>query len=112
MCSPSKPRPSERPKPWDGAKAPNSSSFKRTGSGATQWRIPSWTGRRKEVGSGSNGRAFAVSHGLLQDFGPERIRDAPLSESTFVGAGIGAALNGMRPIVEIMNVNFSLLGLY
>ena len=60
---------------------------------------------------GRYGGAFAVSHGLLQDFGPERIRDAPLSESTFVGAGIGAALNGMRPIVEIMTVNFSLLAM-
>ena len=54
---------------------------------------------------------FAVSHGLLEEFGPKRIRDTPLSESTFVGAGIGAALGGMRPIVEIMTVNFSLLAL-
>ena len=60
---------------------------------------------------GRYGGAFAVSHGLLEDFGPERIRDAPLSESAFVGAGIGAALNGMRPIVEIMTVNFSLLAM-
>jgi pyruvate dehydrogenase E1 component beta subunit len=60
---------------------------------------------------GRYGGAFAVSHGLLEDFGPERIRDAPLSESTFVGAGIGAALNGMRPIVEVMTVNFSLLAM-
>jgi pyruvate dehydrogenase E1 component beta subunit len=58
---------------------------------------------------GRYGGAFACSHGLLQEFGPERIRDTPLSESTFVGAGIGAALNGLRPIVEIMTVNFSLL---
>jgi pyruvate/2-oxoglutarate/acetoin dehydrogenase E1 component len=50
-----------------------------------------------------------VSKGLLQEFGPERIRDTPMSESTFVGAGIGAAMGGMRPIVEIMTVNFSLL---
>jgi pyruvate dehydrogenase E1 component beta subunit len=48
---------------------------------------------------------------LLEEFGPERIRDTPLSESAFVGAGIGAALGGMRPIVEIMTVNFSLLAL-
>ncbi|PJN32339.1 alpha-ketoacid dehydrogenase subunit beta [Streptomyces sp. CB02959] len=54
---------------------------------------------------------FGVSLGLLEEFGPERIRDTPLSESAFVGAGIGAALNGMRPIVEIMTVNFSLLAL-
>jgi pyruvate/2-oxoglutarate/acetoin dehydrogenase E1 component len=52
-----------------------------------------------------------VSKGLLAEFGPERIRDTPLSESTFVGAGIGAAINGMRPIVEVMTVNFSLLAL-
>lgn len=49
---------------------------------------------------GRYGGAFAVSLGLLDEFGPERIRDTPLSESTFVGAGIGAALAGMRPIVE------------
>jgi pyruvate dehydrogenase E1 component beta subunit len=60
---------------------------------------------------GRYGGAFAVSLGLLEEFGPERIRDTPLSESTFVGAGIGAALGGMRPIVEVMTVNFSLLAL-
>ena len=58
---------------------------------------------------GAYGGCFAVSKGLLQEFGPERIRDTPLSESVFVGAGIGAALGGMRPIVEIVTVNFSLL---
>lgn len=58
---------------------------------------------------GRYGGCFAVSKGLLQEFGPERIRDTPLSESAFVGAGIGAAVAGMRPIVEIMTVNFSLL---
>lgn len=58
---------------------------------------------------GAYGGCFAVSKGLLEEFGPERIRDTPLSESTFVGAGIGAALGGMLPIVEIMTVNFSLL---
>ncbi|MFE7607007.1 alpha-ketoacid dehydrogenase subunit beta [Streptomyces celluloflavus] len=60
---------------------------------------------------GRYGGCFGVSLGLLEEFGPERIRDTPLSESAFVGAGIGAALNGMRPIVEIMTVNFSLLAL-
>jgi len=60
---------------------------------------------------GSYGGCYAVSLGLLEEFGPERIRDTPLSESAFVGAGIGAALNGMRPIVEVMTVNFSLLAL-
>ncbi|MGH3332499.1 MAG: alpha-ketoacid dehydrogenase subunit beta [Nocardioidaceae bacterium] len=60
---------------------------------------------------GMYGGCFAVSLGLLEEFGPERIRDTPLSESGFVGAGIGAAIAGMRPIVEIMTVNFSLLAL-
>jgi pyruvate dehydrogenase E1 component beta subunit len=60
---------------------------------------------------GRYGGCFAVSKGLLAEFGPERIRDTPLSESAFVGAGIGAALGGLRPIVEIMTVNFSLLAL-
>ena len=60
---------------------------------------------------GRYGGAYAVSMGLLEEFGPERVRDAPLSESAFVGAGIGAALGGMRPIVEVMTVNFSLLAL-
>jgi pyruvate dehydrogenase E1 component beta subunit len=60
---------------------------------------------------GAYGGGFGVSLGLLEEFGPERIKDTPLSESGFVGAGIGAALGGMRPIVEIMTVNFSLLAL-
>ena len=60
---------------------------------------------------GRYGGCYAVSLGLLEEFGPDRIRDTPLSESAFVGAGIGAALGGMRPIVEIMTVNFSLLAL-
>lgn len=60
---------------------------------------------------GRYGGSFAVSKGMLEEFGPERILDTPLSESGFVGAGIGAALGGMRPIVEVMTVNFSLLAL-
>ena len=60
---------------------------------------------------GRYGGSYAVSMGLLEEFGEERIIDAPLSESAFTGAGIGAAMNGMRPIVEIMTVNFSLLAL-
>ena len=60
---------------------------------------------------GRYGGCFAVSKGLLDEFGPDRIRDTPLSESAFVGAGIGAALGGALPIVEIMTVNFSLLAL-
>jgi pyruvate dehydrogenase E1 component beta subunit len=60
---------------------------------------------------GAYGGCFGVSKGLLEEFGPERIRDTPLSESAFVGAGIGAAMAGMRPIVEVMTVNFCLLAL-
>ncbi|RXZ51597.1 alpha-ketoacid dehydrogenase subunit beta [Agromyces binzhouensis] len=60
---------------------------------------------------GRYGGGFAVSLGLLEEFGPQRVRDTPLSEAGFVGAGIGAALGGMRPIVEVMTVNFSLLAL-
>ena len=60
---------------------------------------------------GRYGGCYAVSHGLLAEFGPDRIRDTPLSESGFTGAGIGAAMAGMRPIVELMTVNFSLLAL-
>ncbi|MEU0137161.1 pyruvate dehydrogenase complex E1 component subunit beta [Streptomyces sp. NPDC006296] len=60
---------------------------------------------------GRYGGCFGVSLGLIEEFGPDRVRDTPLSESAFVGAGIGAALAGMRPIVEIMTVNFSLLAL-
>lgn len=60
---------------------------------------------------GRYGGCYAVSKGLLEEFGPERIRDTPLSESGFTGAGVGAALGGMRPIVEVMTCNFSLLSL-
>jgi pyruvate/2-oxoglutarate/acetoin dehydrogenase E1 component len=60
---------------------------------------------------GRYGGSYACSKGLLEEFGDDRVRDTPLSESAFVGAGIGAALNGMRPIVEVMTVNFSLLAL-
>src|SRR5450759_286561 len=60
---------------------------------------------------GRYGGSYAASKGLLAEFGPDRIRDTPLSESAFVGAGIGAALGGMRPIVEVMTVNFALLAL-
>jgi pyruvate dehydrogenase E1 component beta subunit len=57
------------------------------------------------------GGTYAVTKGLHEEFGRDRVRNTPLSESGFVGAGIGAALGGMRPIVEIMTVNFSLLAL-
>lgn len=60
---------------------------------------------------GRYGGCYAVSKGLLDEFGPERIWDTPLSENAFTGLGVGAAMNGMRPIVEIMTVNFSLLAL-
>ena len=60
---------------------------------------------------GRYGGAYACSKGLLEEFGPERVRDAPLSESAFVGACIGAAIGGLRPIVEVMTINFSLLAL-
>jgi pyruvate/2-oxoglutarate/acetoin dehydrogenase E1 component len=60
---------------------------------------------------GRYGGCYAVTKGLLAEFGPERIRDTPLSESGFTGAGIGTAIGGLRPIVELMTVNFSLLAL-
>ncbi len=60
---------------------------------------------------GRYGGTYAVSKGLLTEFGEERIRDTPLSELGFVGIGIGAAVGGMRPIIEVMTVNFSLLAL-
>lgn len=58
---------------------------------------------------GRYGGCYAVSKGLLDEFGPDRICDTPLSEGGFVGAGVGAAMGGMRPIVEVMTVNFSML---
>jgi pyruvate dehydrogenase E1 component beta subunit len=60
---------------------------------------------------GAYGGCFAVTMGLLDEYGPERIRDTPLSEIAIVGAAIGAAMNGMRPIAEIMTCNFSLLAM-
>ncbi len=60
---------------------------------------------------GHYGGCYAVSKGLLDKFGPARIRDTPLSEAGFTGAGIGAAIAGMKPIVEVMTVNFAMLAL-
>ncbi len=60
---------------------------------------------------GAYGGCFAVTMGLLDEFGPDRVRDTPLSEVAIAGAAIGAAMNGMRPIAEIMTCNFSLLAL-
>lgn len=55
------------------------------------------------------GGTYAVTRGLIEEFGEKRVRDTPLAEEVITGAGIGAALNGLRPIVEIMTINFSLL---
>src|SRR6476620_379397 len=55
--------------------------------------------------------AFKVTNGLLKEFGEKRIRDTPISENTFVGMGVGAAMNGLRPVVELMTINFGLLAL-
>ena len=55
------------------------------------------------------GGAFKVTEGLLDEFGERRVRDTPISENTIVGTGVGAAMAGLRPIVELMTVNFSLL---
>ena len=60
---------------------------------------------------GKYGGCYAVTKGLLEEFGPARIVDTPLAENAFTGIGIGAALAGLRPIVEIMTCNFSLLAL-
>jgi pyruvate dehydrogenase E1 component beta subunit len=55
--------------------------------------------------------AFKVTEGLLDEFGEKRVRDTPISENTIVGTGVGAAMAGLRPIVELMTVNFSLLAM-
>ena len=55
--------------------------------------------------------AFKVTEGLLEEFGEKRVRDTPISENTIVGMGVGAAMAGLRPIVEIMTVNFALLAM-
>jgi pyruvate dehydrogenase E1 component beta subunit len=55
--------------------------------------------------------SFKVTEGLLDEFGEKRVRDTPISENTFVGMGVGAAMGGLRPIVEIMTVNFALLAM-
>src|SRR5436189_3887476 len=55
--------------------------------------------------------AFKVTQGLLEEFGEKRVRDTPISENTIVGMGVGAAMGGLRPVVELMTVNFSLLAL-
>ena len=60
---------------------------------------------------GAYGGAYAVTDGFLDKFGPERIKDTPISEATFIGTGIGAASAGLRPIIELMSISFSLVGL-
>jgi pyruvate dehydrogenase E1 component beta subunit len=57
------------------------------------------------------GGAFKVTDGLLADFGEQRVRDTPISENTIVGVGVGAAMTGLRPVVELMTINFALLAL-
>ena len=60
---------------------------------------------------GAYGGAYAVTKGMLEKYGPLRIREAPIAESVFAGAGAGAAMGGMRPVVEFMTINFSLLAI-
>src|SRR2546429_7592151 len=55
--------------------------------------------------------AYKVTQGLLKEFGPQRIVDTPIAESGFTGVGIGAAMTGLRPVVEMMTFNFALLAL-
>src|SRR5438874_5196873 len=55
------------------------------------------------------GGAFKVTAGLLEEFGERRVRDTPISENTIVGVGVGAAMTGLRPVVELMTINFALL---
>src|SRR5438132_9742759 len=55
------------------------------------------------------GGAFKVTEGVLEEFGERRVRDTPISENTIVGMGVGAAMRGLRPVVEVMPINFSLL---
>ena len=55
--------------------------------------------------------AFKVTEGLLDEFGERRVRDTPISENTIVGTGVGAAMAGLRPVVELMTVNFALLAM-
>ena len=59
---------------------------------------------------GAYGGAYAVTDGFLDKYGPERIKDTPISEATFIGAGIGAAIAGLRPVIELMSISFSLVG--
>ena len=57
------------------------------------------------------GGTYAVTKGFLDHFGPERVRDTPISEAAIVGAGVGAALAGMRPVAELMTINFAFVAM-
>ena len=58
---------------------------------------------------GAYGGAYAVTDGLLDKYGSDRVKDTPISEATFIGAGVGAAMAGLIPIVELMSISFSLV---
>ena len=60
---------------------------------------------------GTYGGAYAVTKGFLEEYGPERIKDTPISESVIVGSAVGSAMAGLRPIVELMTINFALLAM-
>jgi len=60
---------------------------------------------------GAYGGSYAVTRGFLDEFGPKRVKDTPIAESVIVGAGIGAAMTGLKPMVELMTINFSLLAI-
>ena len=60
---------------------------------------------------GAYGGSYAVTKGFLDEFGPKRVKDTPIAESVIVGAGIGAAMTGLKPMVELMTINFSLLAI-
>jgi pyruvate dehydrogenase E1 component beta subunit len=60
---------------------------------------------------GAYGGSYAVTKGFLEEFGPKRVRDTPIAESVITGAGIGAAMAGLKPMVELMTINFSLLAI-
>ena len=62
-------------------------------------------------GIGLRGGSYKVTLGMLDEFGPKRIIDTPLAEASFIGAGVGAAMTGMRPVVEILFVDFTMLGM-
>ncbi|MBM01394.1 MAG: alpha-ketoacid dehydrogenase subunit beta [Chloroflexi bacterium] len=59
---------------------------------------------------GAYGGAYAITSGFLEKYGPERIKDTPISEAAFIGAGIGSAAAGLKPVVELMSISFSLVG--